>query len=200
MNIWHWSDPHLGHNNCIIYSHRPVLKPNDLTPSGKWVSEFIAEQRGKEMDSIIINNFNAKVKPDDLCICYGDFCFGKSSEAPNAPKKSFKYYRNELNCKNIIFIRGSHDKNNGVKTPIRSIVISIGGHLIKCVHDPKEAEKEYFFNFTGHLHGKNGKFTRITNKSFIVDLSVENWNYYPITYTEIDAEYHKWRKRGFKNE
>jgi calcineurin-like phosphoesterase family protein len=180
MNIYHWSDPHFGHERLIDYVNSPF-------------------KNIKEKDSTIINNFNSKVKEDDFCICYGDFCFGKSNEAPNSQKKAFEYYRNQLKCKNIIFIRGSHDKNNGVKTPIRSLVITMGGKWINCVHNPKEARGDFFFNFCGHWHGKYGKFIKLTDKSTIVDLSVENWDYFPIEYNEIWQGYSMWLKKN-KNE
>ena len=180
MKVYHFSDPHFGHENLLDYVESPF-------------------KTIKEKDTTIINNFNSKVDVEDLCICYGDFCFGKSSEAPNSQRKAFEYYRNQLNCKNIIFIRGSHDKNNGVKTPIRSLIITLGGKWIYCVHNPKEAKSEYFFNFCGHWHGKYGKFIRLSEKSIIVDLSVENWNYSPVEYTEIWREYSKWIKNEKTN-
>lgn len=178
MDIWFWSDPHLGHSKSIKYFHRPFKSL-------------------KEMDTMIITKCNNRVKEDDLIFCIGDFCLNYSpSESPDAPKKAFEYYRKQINCKNIIFLRGNHDKQNAIKTVIQSIVINYGGHRIFLTHDPKYARKEFFFNFTGHRHGKYGIFYPhyLNKNSTIVDLSVENWNYEPVSYNEIWQQYSMWKK------
>ena len=87
MNIWFWSDTHLGHWNIVKYCGRPF-------------------KTLEEMDTTIIKNFNDRVEEDDLVFFLGDFCMKTSSEASDAPKKAFEYYRNQLKCKNIIFIKG----------------------------------------------------------------------------------------------
>lgn len=176
MDIWFWSDTHFGHRKISLYTGRPFSSL-------------------EEMDNTLINNFNSRVKENDLVFFLGDFSLSYSpKEAPEAPKRAFEYYRNKLNCKNIIFIQGNHDKKNNVKTPIQSMVIDYGGHRIFLTHNPKYAQEKYFFNFTGHLHGKNGKFTKLSYKSTIVDLSVENWNYSPVSYNEIWQSFSQWKK------
>ena len=180
MNIFFTSDFHLGHWNIVKYCNRPF-------------------KTLEEMDSTIIGKINERVDADDLLIYLGDFCMKSSSEASEAPKKAFEYYRNQINCKNIIFIKGNHDKNNSTKTPIESLVINHGGKRIYLTHDPKYAKDDFEFNFCGHSHGKNGTFIKLRKKSIIVDLSVENWNYYPVTISEIFQAYSNWLKLG-KNE
>ncbi len=176
MNIWFWSDPHMGHRKIISYCHRPF-------------------ESLEEMDTTLINNFNSRVHEDDLVFCLGDFCLTYSpKEAPDAPRHAFKYYRKQLKCKNLIIIAGNHDGKNNVKTPIQSMIIDYGGNKIFLTHNPRYAQEKYFFNFCGHRHGKDGKFTALSYKSTIVDLSVENWNYSPVSYNEIWQEYAKWRK------
>jgi len=178
MDIWFWSDAHFGHKRIIDYLHRPFSTL-------------------EQMDSTLINNFNSRVKENDLTFFLGDFCLAYSpKEAPDAPKHAFEYYRNKLICKNIIFIQGNHCKKNGVKTCIQSMVIDYGGHRIFLTHNPKYAQEKYFFNFCGHLHGKDGIFTKLTYKSTIVDLSVENWNYFPVSYNEIWQRFSLWKKEN----
>jgi len=182
VNLFFCSDLHLGHFNIIRYTNRPF-------------------KTLEEMDSVIIARFNERVKEDDLCYFLGDFCFRYApKESPNAPKNAFEFYRNQLKCKNIIFIKGSHDKNNGIKTPIESMIINYGGNRIYLTHDPKYAKENYSLNLTGHCHGKYGKFRKLGEKSVIVDLSVENWDYYPVTINEIFQAFSKWKKEGCKNE
>lgn len=178
MNIFFTSDLHLGHFNIIRHTKRPF---NSL----------------KEMDSAIIRKFNERIQEDDLVFLIGDFCMKASSEAKEAPKKAFAYYRNQLKCKNIIFIRGNHDKNNSTKTPIESLVIKYGGGRIYLTHNPKYAKVDFPLNFCGHMHEK-WKFQKLARNSYIINLSVEQWNYYPVTFNEINQAFCMWKKSGEK--
>jgi calcineurin-like phosphoesterase family protein len=180
MQIFFCSDFHLGHWNIVKYCNRPF-------------------KTLEEMDSTIIKNFNERVEEDDLVFFLGDFCIKRSSEASESPKNAFEYYRNQLKCKNIIFIRGNHDGHNSVKSPIESLIIQHGGKRIFLTHDPQYAKHDFFFNFTGHLHGKLGPFRKIGPKGYIVDLSVENWDYFPVDYNEIYSAFSNWLKQDKKN-
>jgi calcineurin-like phosphoesterase family protein len=122
----------------------------------------------------------------------------KSSKYPYA--KGYSYYRPLINCKNIIFIQGNHDSNNGTKTINESIVINHGGHRIYMTHNPKFAKDDFRFNFCGHLHGQKGTFQRLGKKSIIVDLSVENWEYQPVDINDINQAFSAWQKSGKSNE
>ena len=188
------SDTHFGHSNIIRYCKRPFLKEGDLDSKGNWVSEYIASQRTKEMDETIIRNWNERIKDEDIVFFLGDWGFTKSTEAPDGQK--FDNIRPLLRG-NIVFIDGSHDKNNGCRTPIRNITIKHGGKNIFLVHDPKYINKDIIWNFTGHIHGKYGKF-RKQGKNIIVDLSVENWDYRPVDINEINQAYSEWCRRGCK--
>jgi calcineurin-like phosphoesterase family protein len=173
------SDPHFGHENIIKYCNRPFSNV-------------------KEMDETIINNINNRVAETDTLFVIGDFCMKRSSEASNAPQNAFDYYRNQIKCKNIIFLRGNHDKNNGTKTIIQSLIIEHGGIRIFFIHDPKYSEENYRFNFCGHVHDKY-KFRKLGKKSIIVNLSVEQWNYQPVDINEVLGAYSTWLKSGKTN-
>lgn len=176
MQIWFTSDMHFGHTNIIKYCNRPFKSL-------------------KEMDKTIIRKFNERVKENDLVFFLGDFCFKRApKETPDAPKEAFKYYRNQLNCKNIIFIRGNHDgARNGTKTIIESMVIKHGGKRIYLTHNPKYAKKEFELNFTGHVHEK-WKIKRLTKNSVIINLSVDVWDFYPVNINEINQALSIWRR------
>jgi calcineurin-like phosphoesterase family protein len=176
---WFISDTHLGHANIIKYCNRPFKSL-------------------LEMDETIIRNINERVDENDVLFMNGDFCMKKSSEASNAPQNAFDYYRNQIKCKNIIFIKGNHDKNNSTKTIIESIVIEHGGKRIFITHRPNFAKKDFHYNFCGHVHGKYGKFQKLDGRSYIVDLSVENWDYMPININEIEQAFSIWIKEGMK--
>jgi calcineurin-like phosphoesterase family protein len=148
------------------------------------------------MNQKIIFNWNSRVKAEDTVFFLGDWGFTKSTEAPDGQK--FDTIRPLLNG-NIVFIDGSHDKNNGCRTPIRNITIKHGGKIIFMVHDPANLNKDVIWNFCGHWHGKYGKFIK-KGKNIIVDLSVENWNYMPVDINEINQAYSEWFRRGYKDE
>lgn len=174
MNYYFCSDLHLGHAKIIEYCHRPF-------------------QNIKEMDTILIYNWNSIVKKEDTVFFLGDFCFSKSTEASDAPKKPFDYYRNQLNG-NILFIVGNHDRHNTVKTIVEAMLINYGGKRIYLTHNPTHAKREYELNFTGHVHNAVGKFKKLDDKSTIVNLSVEAWNYRPVNINQILSAYAKWQK------
>jgi len=177
MNLFFSSDFHLGHWRIANYCNRPF-------------KSLI------EMDNAIIRNVNERVREEDTLFHIGDFCFSHSSEASDAPKKPYAYYRDQINCRNIIFLRGNHDKNNSVKTPIQSLVIYHGGKNINLVHDPKFCNVNYEINLTGHVHN-NWEIQRIRRgESFTdcVNVGVDVHNFYPVTYGEIISKLTKWRK------
>lgn len=176
------SDFHLGHFKIIEYTNRPF-------------------KTLEEMDSKIIKNINDIVGKEDTLYFLGDFCFCRSGEAPDSISKSeiFNHYRNQINCKNIIFIKGNHDgKRNGTYTITQNATIEIGGQRIFMCHDPKYAKEEFRFNFVGHVH-TDYQFKKLTDKSTIVNLSVEMWNYRPVDITEILKEYSYWVRKGKKH-
>jgi len=168
------SDTHFGHQNIIKYCDRPFLSLTD-------------------MDLVLIRNWNERVQKTDTVFFLGDFCLSKSSEAPNS--KNFDFYRQQLNG-NIIFISGNHDNrgNKQAKTIITNIGIFYGNENIFLTHNPKYINLNYKFNFVGHVHNK-WKF-QIINKCIVVNLSVEQWNYHPVTINEIMSAYHQWRKQS----
>jgi calcineurin-like phosphoesterase family protein len=170
------SDTHLGHENIIKYCNRPFKSL-------------------QEMDETIIANWNNKIKKGDIVFFLGDFCLTKSSEAPNSIKRASDYYRSQLNG-DIIFLKGNHDKNNQCKSIIESIIINHGGKRIYLTHNPKFAKKEFEWNFTGHCHGNFGTFRKLEDKSTIIDLSVDCWNYTPVNINEINEAYSDWKRKN----
>lgn len=185
MNTFFTADMHVDHANIIRFCNRPQLKPGDLDKKGNWVSWGIAEARAKEMNNFLIYRWNERVKKDDMVFHIGDFGFGK---------KAFEF-RKRLKG-DIIFIQGNHDRNNKIKTKISKIVIRIGKEYINLVHNPQYADSKYKINLTAHIHN-DWKCKRIKSHFGFTDcinVGVDVWNYYPITYNEIMKRYTQWRK------
>lgn len=175
MKYWFTSDLHLGHANIIGYCDRPFKNVND-------------------MDKKLIANWNARVKPEDTIFHLGDFCYRDSTK--------FSEYYNALNG-NKIFIKGNHDGNNGVKTPIIDMTIHLGGKVLLLLHDPSDVS---CFGgrliLCGHVH-TYWKFDRrywepSKKESEWIDfcnVGVDQWRFMPITINEILREYSRWKEK-----
>lgn len=166
MNTYFSSDLHLNHENIIKYCSRPF--------------------KDKEhMNKEIIRRWNERVKEEDTVFHIGDFCFKASGTHIKA-----KDWEKQLN-RRIIFLKGNHDRNNGTKTKIHRLVLSINGHVVNLVHDPIHADVNYEMNLTGHVHEK-WEIKRI-KKGFsftdCVNVGVDVWDFYPVSYDEIKSRY-----------
>ncbi len=178
MKTYFTSDFHFNHYNIIRYTHRPF-------------------KTLEEMNSIIIHNFNQRVKKEDIVFYLGDFCFRSGSKRGEGELEKPEFFLNQLNCKNIVFVSGNHDKNNSLKTSIQSLVIRHGGRILFLVHNPEYCNPNYELNIVGHVHDK-WKFRRYRRGETFTDccnVGIEQWNYYPVTINEINQEYYKWKKR-----
>ena len=208
MKIWLSSDYHLGHANIMKYCARlqfmtekdkekylDLARKNDRENLKKFK---LSKTSLKMMNNGIMAAHNSRVKPDDILIHVGDFCFknspgGKAGEGESEPSI---YYEKRLNGK-IIHIQGNHDKNNSTKTKIKSMQVDLGGHLLNLVHNPSDCNLEYPINIVGHVHNawkfkrwydeNTGKFTDCIN------VGVDVWKFYPRHINEILKEYHQWK-------
>lgn len=92
MNWWITSDKHLRHKNIC-------------RGTSEWEDKSSCRDFDTldEMNECIIDNCNSLVREDDFLIEVGDFAFGdKKIEA-------IEYFRKQIRCKNILFLRGNHD-------------------------------------------------------------------------------------------
>ena len=208
--IYFTSDNHFDHANIIKYCGRTIyMTPEDLATYNKVKNLSREEQRKfmiskesvKNMNSSQIKNWNEIVVKGDTVIQIGDFCLSKSSEAPDALKDPFNYFKERLNG-NIVFVQGNHDHNNKNKTIIESMVIYYGGHRIYVTHNPYFCNTNYKLNFVGHIHTE-WKFKRYRKGESFTDccnVGVDVWNFRPVTINQILSEYHRWLKTEAVNE
>ena len=180
MKYFYTADLHLGHANIISYANRPYRSIEG-------------------MNMALILRWNSRVKPEDTVFIVGDFCFrskmGKGEGLPNHAD----YYIRQLNGR----------KNNSTKTIIESMQIKYGGKYINLVHDPKYANTLFKINFVGHVHShwkfkrksiydnSNG-YGKLIASTDMINVGVDVWGYFPVTYETIMKEYHKWIKGGRK--
>lgn len=198
MDTWFSADTHFGHANTIRYSNRPFLRDGDLDSKKNWISWEIAKQRVTEMNEIIIDNFNKRIKDDDNVYFLGDFCFRNSVGGKKGEGEIYKakYYQEKLKGK-WVYIRGNHDKSNSLKTPIEYLVIKFGGYRMKLVHNPIHADPSFMINLCGHVH-QNWVFKKIADDSYCINVGVDVWNFMPIGLDEILKRFNKWKKNEGK--
>ena len=168
MRYFFTADCHFNHDNIIKYCSRP-FKNSD------------------HMNNELVRRWNERVTKDDIVFHLGDFGMGK-----NAYK-----FKDKLNGQ-IIFIRGNHDRNNKIKTRIKSIVLYINGHYYNLIHNPIECNVNYEIHLTGHLHEKWDikRYKRGYSFTDCINVGVDQWNFYPVTIDEITKRYKQWTKKN----
>lgn len=174
MQYFFTADQHFGHGNIIKYCKRPFKSVD-------------------EMNQVIIDRHNQRVKKDDVVFIIGDFLFRNSLGGKKGEGLIHKsnYYLDKLNGR-LVFIRGNHDRNNSLKTIIENVIIKIDNKKINLVHDPKQADPNVDFNFVGHIH-KEWKIKEIKGVPCI-NVGVDVWDFYPRTYSELMKRYRDWKK------
>ena len=167
--IWFTGDQHWGHANIIGYTNRPF---DDI----------------KEMNRVLVENWNMCIQPGDTVYHLGDFCFPRdiNIEILLASLKG-----------NIILIKGNHDKQKTTKyfkNVYQNLEMQIGPY--KCIlnHRPvypkgtpdpyndhaKDIDPDnYDFILSGHIHERR----LFTGKSLNVGVDVHNFE--PITIDEV---------------
>jgi calcineurin-like phosphoesterase family protein len=83
MNTFFTSDWHIGHDNVIKYSNRPFKDVG-------------------HMSEVLVNNYNASVKSDDICYFLGDMGLCKGD--------TLRSVIDSLNGTKVLIL-GNHDKN-----------------------------------------------------------------------------------------
>lgn len=89
-NIWISSDWHYGHKNIV-----------------RGTTDWATTQACRDFDTLedhnntLVNNINAKAKPDDIIYFLGDFSFGG--------KDNILEFRKRIKCNNIHLVFGNHD-------------------------------------------------------------------------------------------
>lgn len=165
---WFTSDEHYNHNNVIEFCHRPFWT---------W----------KDMNQSLISKHNERVKTHDTVYHLGDFKFG--ANGPNVCE-----LMDVLNG-NKVFILGNHDRNNGLSTPLKYAIIKTYGKVVLLTHKPEDALMimdggGIDLAFVGHVHDK-WKF-----KKNMVNVSVDQWNFYPIDARQALKAYYKWEENN----
>ncbi|MFA6330195.1 MAG: 2'-5' RNA ligase family protein [Candidatus Micrarchaeia archaeon] len=146
------SDLHLDHTNIIKYCARPFSSV-------------------REMNHVLLKNWNYTIKPSDKVYFLGDLSFGRGSRPP-------PYWLSHLNGK-IDYIRGNHER--GVTAKDYSI-IDYRGYKFLLIHSPNGLPLEWGgWIIHGHVHNNDIKnYPFINGEKKTINVSVELTNYQPV--------------------
>ena len=156
MEYFMTSDTHFGHANIIKYCNRPFKSV-------------------KEMDNILIKNWNSVVSDEDIVFHLGDFSFER--------KDSYKYRLNG----DIILIKGNHDTDSIID---RATIYYKGAEYI-LIHNPTEAREGNIL--CGHVHEKWK--CKVLKTKTCLNVGVDVWDYFPINLKQIHEEVKKWNQK-----
>jgi calcineurin-like phosphoesterase family protein len=131
-----------------------------------------------DMNNSLIRNWNERVKKHDTVYFLGDWCW----------KGNWKTWRDQLNGE-IVFIKGNHDRHSCL-THAR---IDIGNLNILLQHIPPMMKAEIpdmcDLVLCGHVHSL-WKHTWVEDVP-VINCSVEQWKYRPISAEEMLAYYER---------
>ena len=179
--VWITSDTHYSHKNIC----RGVT--NWRTKDGKIPIESTRDFNTiEDMNSVIVDNINSKIGPDDTLIHLGDFSFGGFDKIGQ--------FLDRLVCKNIHLVLGNHDhhiKNNRENIHDRFLSIqnylevNIGGANFVLSHYPLCSWNQLSkgaIQLHGHVHLPTNKKWGNGKR---LDIGVDGNNYQPYKLTEI---------------
>jgi calcineurin-like phosphoesterase family protein len=192
--IYFTSDTHFSHDNIIKFCQRPF-------------------ETVEEMDKTLIDKWNQKVPQDGLVFHLGDFAWGGLN--------NYKRIREQLNG-NIILIKGNHEWRNGPQNKsdydklflfsTQQMFLEIEKRKIYLNHVPflcyggtYRKENDLIYQAFGHVHSSpfmNGKDASRLSILFPTqyDVGVDNNNFEPISWYELDAKIKEQIKTAKENE
>ena len=170
---WFTSDEHYNHGNIITkFTFRPFVDTY-------W------------MNRELIKRHNERVNDKDVVYHLGDF------KLTTNWMTTYQIIK-ELSG-NHVFIRGNHDKNNGLSSTVEYAVTKMFNRSVLLIHRPMDAfeimEKlDLEFAFVGHVH-ERWKFYKANGKT-LINVGVDQWDYYPVDAKQIFKALNKYNKNG----
>ena len=153
------SDLHLGHVNSIARYKRPFF-PGDI----------------REMDRVLIRNWNWTVNEADTVFYLGDLSYMSEREPED--------YLRQL-AGNIIYVEGNHDPC--IPEMPHSILLKHRDVSYLLIHDPDELTRPFpGWVIHGHVHNKDlSKYPFFNPGKRTINVSAEMVGYRPISLDEI---------------
>lgn len=182
------SDLHLGHNNIVNLCKRPFADVD-------------------EMDAVLIDNWNRKVKKNDVVYLTGDAVWDK---------KKVVFYMEQLSGKKIL-IAGNHDstwiKREECQKYFDDIVpyleVHLNGHPITMCHYPmlewrssrKESKRKLGYLIHGHIHNRIAdQYRQLFLQFNALNAGVDINGYAPVTFDELLKNNLKFKLSALKSQ
>lgn len=184
MSVYFVSDTHFGHGNIIKYCSRPFMTESEQQLLADKQAFRVSRESVERMDSIIIDNINSVVKPEDTLWHLGDFAF--------SDYKAARRYRDRIHCRKMNLVWGNHDRaflrdlfddcyaqgggGNGSDVPEPLVV---DGQYIWLNHYPCmswDGSNKGCWMLHGHVHGnirKNPVWRAVYDLMLICDVGVD---------------------------
>ena len=171
--VFFTSDLHFGHTNIINLCQRPFKDT-------------------EEMDAALIENWNRKVKKNDVVYIVGDIIWDK---------KKVAYYMEQLNGKKIL-IAGNHDSNwikreeciCHFETVVPYLEVHLNGHPITLCHYPmlewrssrEETKRKLGYLIHGHIHNRvDEEYRQLFLHFNALNAGVDINGFAPVTFDEL---------------
>lgn len=203
--VWFTADLHLKHPNIIKYCQRPFMNDAELAAviaarrsSGDvWRSpEFeeikISAETVERHDTHLIDQINRLVNARDILWNLGDFAMCNLTKA--------KALRERINCRNIFFVRGNHDRKSydvlfrrafdQVLTHVGDVPIFLNHYAMRVWPQSHRGSLHLY----GHSHGMLESIA--WTKS--MDVGVDCHNYSPVSFEEVYDQLCKGTKKHAK--
>jgi calcineurin-like phosphoesterase family protein len=113
MTTYYCSDPHAFHANIMKYCRRLVFMTDAdreallalESNGGDLRSLRMSDDSVDQMNHGLAANINARVGPNDVLWCLGDWVFGRGADY----LRNARWFRDQIRCRTIFFVWGNHD-------------------------------------------------------------------------------------------
>jgi calcineurin-like phosphoesterase family protein len=189
---WFIADTHFSHGNIIKYCRRPFVNSREielmaLADAGQIEPHKvrISEESIEWMNSVMIDNLNARVGRDDILWHGGDAFWGRREDFRRA-----RELRDRINCQNINLIWGNHDESSFrplFDKVAEQTLINVEGQWVFLNHYPMRAwnhSHKGSWMLYGHVHGLY--FAEDEQKDILtLDIGVDSHDYKPWSMDEL---------------
>ncbi|MBS1722650.1 MAG: metallophosphoesterase family protein [Armatimonadetes bacterium] len=162
--VWFTSDTHFGHKLGRLLEYRGFTDVD-------------------EMNEVLVQRWNARVKPEDVVYHLGDLALGSPAT---------KEYVQRLNGR-ILWVGGNHDHRRTFKLyadvvhtilpPLHEIQVE-EHHVVLCHYPMRHWNRSHYGSY--HLHGHNhGNLVHVAERA--MDVGVDPCGLAPVSFEEVEA-------------
>ena len=176
MVVYFIADTHFGHENIIRFSNRPFTNV-------------------EEMNRIMLQSWNARVRSEDDVYIIGDFWFNGGQGGKHYPDEALRFVKQLKGQKHLVV--GNHDKKALSDPHFRAefveiadiIKISHKGQRVILCHYPMlawEGSRREAWHIHGHLHARRNEASDyLRTQERALNAAAEIVQYIPATFDEL---------------